>query len=149
MDRLNTLEKSLPPEGPVNDQNIDRLNQQVTQEFKLAANAVSSLYRLSSERSSLSRHQGYVDCLEDVLELLGEGCSARELMTWCQERKLEKSGNTSSTTKSSPTFRLSRPAMSVERAPKRVLQPQLTEKFVQQRGDETKEHKRRTKKPRS
>ncbi|SCU86119.1 LAME_0D04588g1_1 [Lachancea meyersii CBS 8951] len=168
MEHLNSLEKSLPPEGPVNDQNIDKVNRQVTQEFKIAANAVTNLYRLSSERSSLNRHMGYVDCLGDVLELIEKGYSTCELAKWCEERKQEKSGQKNGqngqndvvdTTKAkplaenkensvygrlpvlestqtpvtSPTFRLSRPIMSVERAPRRCVKPELTERFLQQR----------------
>ncbi|SCV02096.1 LANO_0F15192g1_1 [Lachancea nothofagi CBS 11611] len=156
MDHLQSLERSLPPESAVDDQNIDKLNQQVTQEFKIAANAVTNLYRLSSERSSLNRHMGYVDCLDDVMELLDKGFSVHDLAKWCKDRKQEKVGkgtlqkanaseidlkstrnSTSRDTSSitSPTFRLSRPIMSVERGSKRCVKPQLTERFAQQRGN--------------
>ncbi|CUS21378.1 LAQU0S03e01200g1_1 [Lachancea quebecensis] len=98
MERLNSLEKSLPPERPATDQAIDKLNQQVTQEFKIAANAVTSLYRLSSERSSLSRHAGYAECLDDVLQQLEGGRTAEELRQWCEERKREIRGSTATKT---------------------------------------------------
>ncbi|CEP63174.1 uncharacterized protein LALA0_S07e04082g [Lachancea lanzarotensis] len=171
MEQLNSLEKSLPPEGPVNDQNIDKLNRQVTQEFKIAANAVTSLYRLSSERSSLSRHMGYVECLGDVLELLEQGVSTHELAKWCEDRKQEKSGQNGVLEDSkcsswdldksgkkgsessdqiagltSPTFRLSKPIMSVERPPRRCVVPELTERFLQQREKpDRRSKKKRTK----
>ncbi|SCU86880.1 LAFA_0E03554g1_1 [Lachancea sp. 'fantastica'] len=168
MEQLNSLEKSLPPEGPVNDQNIDKLNRQVTQEFKIAANAVTSLYRLSSERSSLSRHMGYVECLGDVLELLDQGVSTHELAKWCEDRKQEKSGHNSgpvddsrrfskgsenthcdsaaAAMMTSPTFRLSKPVMSVERAPRRCVKPELTERFLQQQQQRDKPDRRSKKK---
>lgn len=97
MDRLNNLEKSLPPERPANDQIIASLNQQVTQEFKIAANAVTNLYRLSSERSSLNRHAGYAECLDDVIRLIDRGFTAQELRTWCEHRKCEIRGENEST----------------------------------------------------
>ncbi|CAR21911.1 uncharacterized protein KLTH0C02794g [Lachancea thermotolerans CBS 6340] len=111
MDRLNSLEKSLPPERPATDQAIDKLNQQVTQEFKIAANAVTSLYRLSSERSSLSRHAGYAECLDDVLQQLESGRTAEELRQWCENRKHEIRGSAAAKTDSSaPTVVARTPA---------------------------------------
>lgn len=169
MDKLKALESSLPPEQAPTPHTIDKLNQQVTQEFKIAANAVTSLYRLSSEKSSLNRHFGYTECVQDVLQLVEEGYTSDQIRQWCiaKQRELlgattpvadavggytsgrdattsehvantKKTGLALTAVPEAPTFHLSRPPLSVEHSAqlgeRRMLKPQATERYLQQRS---------------
>lgn len=91
MERLNTLGSSLPPEQPPTNQVIESLNSELSQEFKLAANAVTKLYRVSNERNSLLKHQGYLQCLEDILSIMGQNPSAPTdaIHLWCLKQRNE------------------------------------------------------------
>lgn len=153
MEQLSSLEDDLPPAHPPTSQEIQRLNQEVTQEFKIAANAVSQLYRLSSTRSTLNKHVGYVTCLEDVMKQLEAGKSVEQLQQWCIKRRQDLLGEETvaktwkqkeNTASEIPTFRLSKPALSVDHSShfqdRRIIKPQLTEKFLQQRRDTTNQH---------
>ncbi|SCV00184.1 LAMI_0G03400g1_1 [Lachancea mirantina] len=98
MDEFKSLEKSLPPERA-----LDELNKHATQEFKIAANAITSLYKLSAERATLSRHTGYLDCVGDVLALVERGASAEDIRTWCLQRKLSTDAQTATSATTSTT----------------------------------------------
>lgn len=103
MERLNSLERSLPPEQPPTEKAIATLNSELSQEFKLAANSVTKLYRLANERASLVRHQGYLDCVEDVLSLIDGSTGSKDsngsngskeptvedIREWCLKRRQE------------------------------------------------------------
>lgn len=144
MEKLNSLGSSLPPERPPTDQAIDSLNGELSQEFKIAANAVTKLYRVANERNSLLKHRGYLHCVDDLLALMHEepGLSVEDIHLWCLRQRGEllsshqvsgtgteqskNSGNRydfhfdGSTAKSGgtevPHFRLSTPPLSVEHA---------------------------------
>ncbi|CAI4045089.1 hypothetical protein SUVZ_10G2430 [Saccharomyces uvarum] len=87
MERLHSLESSLPPEQPPTKQAIDNLNLELSQEFKLAANAVTRLYRVANEKNSLTKHQGYLTCLDDMLYALDLNMTTDELKAWCYKQK--------------------------------------------------------------
>lgn len=89
MERLNALGSSLPPEQPPTNQVIESLNSELSQEFKLAANAVTKLYRVANERNSLLKHQGYLQCLEDLLSLLERNpdVPVDALHLWCLKQR--------------------------------------------------------------
>ena len=93
MDKLKNLVSSLPPEQPPTDQAVDSLNNEISNEFKTAANSVAKLYRLSNEKNSLLKHKGYLDCLDDILSLLSrEGESPmglHDVQLWCMKRRNE------------------------------------------------------------
>ncbi|AQZ12718.1 YJR056C [Zygosaccharomyces parabailii] len=140
MERLNALGSSLPPEQPPTNQVIESLNSELSQEFKLAANAVTKLYRVANERNSLLKHQGYLHCLEDVLSLLEQNPEAPvdAIHLWCLKQRndmlshgsISQDGpngskfdfnfdnpnvaSTNNTNVSVPKFRSSHPPLSVE-----------------------------------
>lgn len=140
MEKLNSLGSSLPPERSPTDQVIESLNGELSQEFKIAANAVTKLYRVANERNSLLKHGGYLQCVEDLLDMLERepGLSVEDIHLWCLKQKGEilshqNPGNEVKSTGSKynfdfsgggdtknsdsskvPTFRLSTPPLSVE-----------------------------------
>lgn len=141
MEKLNSLHSSLPPERCPTDQAIESLNGELSQEFKIAANAVTKLYRVANERNSLLKHRGYLECVENLLGMLQEpGLSVEDIHLWCIKQRNEilqqgggasgeqgkstgvrynfdfTSGNGSEVDATSkvPTFRLSTPPLSVE-----------------------------------
>lgn len=89
MEKLNSLGSSLPPEQPPTTQAIESLNSELSQEFKLAANAVTKLYRVANERNSLLRHHGYLNCVEDILNMLLQDptTSVDDIRIWCLKQK--------------------------------------------------------------
>ncbi|AJV44997.1 CPA_1a_G0030550.mRNA.1.CDS.1 [Saccharomyces cerevisiae] len=87
MEQMHSLESSLPPEQPPTKQAIESLNLELSQEFKLAANAVTRLYRVANEKNSLTKHQGYLTCLDDILCALDSNVTADELRAWCYKRR--------------------------------------------------------------
>lgn len=138
MEKLNSLGSSLPPERSPTDQAIESLSGELSQEFKIAANAVTKLYRVANERNSLLKHRGYLQCVEDLLAMLQQepGLSVEDIHLWCLKQRGEMlshpngegkngankynfefggSGDQSrSTTPAAPVFRLSTPPLSVE-----------------------------------
>ncbi|QHS74286.1 uncharacterized protein SPAR_J02380 [Saccharomyces paradoxus] len=87
MEQMHSLESSLPPEQPPTKQAIENLNLELSQEFKLAANAVTRLYRVANEKNSLTKHQGYLTCLDDILCALDSNVTTDELRAWCYKRR--------------------------------------------------------------
>ncbi|CCD23145.1 uncharacterized protein NDAI_0B01110 [Naumovozyma dairenensis CBS 421] len=92
MDHLKSLESSLPPEQPPTENAIQSLSSDSSQEFKIAANAVTKLYRVANEKNSLLKHQGYISCLDDISELIEKRqvSSLDEIRHWCMKQKIEK-----------------------------------------------------------
>ncbi|QLL34583.1 hypothetical protein HG536_0G04450 [Torulaspora globosa] len=91
MEKLNSLHSSLPPERSPTDQAIESLNGELSQEFKIAANAVTKLYRVANERNSLLKHRGYLQCVENLLAMLEQepGLSAEDIHLWCIKQRNE------------------------------------------------------------
>lgn len=142
MEKLRSLESSLPPEQPPTKQAIDSLNTELSQEFKVAANAVTRLYRVANEKNSLLKHQGYIECLDDILKVLQsrQAESLGDLHLWCLKQRNDrlqgKEMNNSTSLKpssglkgeeseydfhfdkrtnnNSPNFRISMPPLTVE-----------------------------------
>ncbi|GMM33924.1 hypothetical protein DASC09_012490 [Saccharomycopsis crataegensis] len=67
---LSNLSSNLPPQIPATESQISDLDNKLTQEFKSAANSVAALYRLSSAKNAMLRHKGYLDCLDDLLNMI-------------------------------------------------------------------------------
>lgn len=145
MERLKSLASSLPPEQAPTEENVEGLMQELSQEFKTAANAVAQLYRVANEKNSLLRHQGYLECLEDLLSQLERGqlSSVDDVKRWCVRERSERLGTCGKaseshkqgkresrvlpnseafrhSTYSSPVFRRSMPPLSVEQSHKVV-----------------------------
>lgn len=145
MEKLKSLASSLPPEQAPTEENIDGLMQELSQEFKTAANAVAQLYRVANEKNSLVRHQGYLECLDELLSQLGRGklSSVDDVKRWCLRERSERLGTCGKTSEShkqgkresrvppnndtsrhptyiSPVFRRSMPPLSVEQSHKVV-----------------------------
>lgn len=160
MEKLGSLESSLPPEQPPTKQAIAALNGELSQEFKFAANSVTKLYRLANEKTSLVRHQGYVQCVEDLLSFIdrGEDVSVEDIREWCimhldekmetkKEQKPKLSFNLSedyvgksvSEELSVPTFRLSKPPLSVEH-PSRPVRKRYTKRVEPSKEPQHDEH---------
>lgn len=136
MDKLSSLESSLPPEQPPTKQAVDSLKNELSQEFKLAANAVTKLYRVANEKNSLVKHLGYIECLDDLLTGIenSDFQSVDDIRLWCSRQKVDRVGTKDilnlkevekKTTNfnfnfaekkivNSPKFRLSMPPLSVE-----------------------------------
>ncbi|KAK6458973.1 uncharacterized protein RJT20DRAFT_132129 [Scheffersomyces xylosifermentans] len=127
---LSNLSSNLPPTKPVNQGSIDELSQDLTTEFKNAAKSVAALYnssisgnttasnhkvefanaarsvaalyRLTHNSNSLLHHKGYLQCLDDLLEVI---TNDGDIENWALTRKAEISNmhnastqNTQSTT---------------------------------------------------
>lgn len=67
---LSNLSTNLPPSIPVTQAELNELDTKLANEFKNAANSVAALYRLSNSKNSLIRYKGYLDCLDDLLNLI-------------------------------------------------------------------------------
>ncbi|KAG0654021.1 hypothetical protein C6P45_003550 [Maudiozyma exigua] len=136
MEKLSSLESSLPPEQPPTKQAVDSLKNELSQEFKLAANAVTKLYRVANEKNSLVKHLGYIECIDDLLTGIDNSDfqSVDDIRLWCSRQKLDRIGTKDTSNKkeldkksnnfnfnfaekktiNSPKFRLSMPPLSVE-----------------------------------
>lgn len=67
---LSNLSSHLPPSTAVSQEQLDDLDRKSALEFKNAANSVATLYRLSKEKQAMIRHKGYLDCIDDLLNLI-------------------------------------------------------------------------------
>lgn len=89
MDNISNLSSNLPPTRPINDNSIKELNSELTLEFKNAAKSVASLYKLSLQKNSMLRYKGYLDCIDDLLNLIkNDG----DVENWALMKKLELEG---------------------------------------------------------
>lgn len=102
---LSNLSSNLPPSTPVTKKELQELESRLANEFKNAANSVASLYRLSNSKNSLLRHEGYLDCLDDLLNLIRlkrvgnsevhdpeDEYDVFDIENWCLTRKAELLG---------------------------------------------------------
>ncbi|CCH59045.1 hypothetical protein TBLA_0B02030 [Henningerozyma blattae CBS 6284] len=110
MERLNSIESSLPPEQPPTKQAIRRLESDLSQEFKIAANAVTKLYRIANERNSLLKHSGYIDCIDDLTKYLQDNednVSIHDIKLWLLKQRneiLSENGTNANSTSNSNTI---------------------------------------------
>lgn len=89
MDKISNLSSNLPPTRPINDNSIKELNSELTLEFKNVAKSVASLYKLSLQKNSMVRYKGYLDCIDDLLNLIkNDG----DVENWALMKKLELEG---------------------------------------------------------
>lgn len=151
METVRSIEASLPPEQTPTAQTINELKEELSQEFKLAANAVTKLYRIANEKNSILKHVGYIDCLNDIMKILdnNEINNLDELKKWCINEKINKLGKDNSILNTpisngnnnnsdaiginsvreinkpkliSPKFKLSKPPLSVEQSNETIQQ---------------------------
>jgi len=102
MDNISNLSSNLPPTKPINDESIKELNSDLALEFKNAAKSVASLYKLSLQKNSMLRYKGYLDCIDDLLNLIkNEG----DVENWALMKKLELEGKLTGENSSSSTFK--------------------------------------------
>ncbi|KAH3678478.1 hypothetical protein WICMUC_001495 [Wickerhamomyces mucosus] len=86
MENISNLSSNLPLTKSVNDQTIEDIDKELNKEFRDAANAVASLYKLSLQKKTIIRHQGYLDCINDLLNVLkNDG----DIENWALMKKLE------------------------------------------------------------
>lgn len=111
---LSNLSSNLPPTKPVNQTSVDEVSKELTTEFKNAAKSVASLYnssistnssssnqkiefanaarsvaalyRLTHNSSSLMHHKGYLQCLDDLLEVITQD---GDIENWALTRRAE------------------------------------------------------------
>ncbi|KAH3681506.1 hypothetical protein WICPIJ_007529 [Wickerhamomyces pijperi] len=98
MDNISNLSNNLPPTKPVNEQTIKELDLELNQEFRDAANAVASLYKLSIQKKTIIKHQGYLDCINDLLNVIkNDG----DVESWALGKRAELTGDSDSSPSSS------------------------------------------------
>lgn len=110
---LSNLLSNLPPTKPVNQQSVDETHKEITEQFKTsakeitnlynlklkdsnhnqlnqtfakAAKSVASLYRVSNTSSGLNHYNGYLNCLNDLLNVISEG---GDIENWALIKKAE------------------------------------------------------------
>ncbi|CAM9016858.1 hypothetical protein WICANDRAFT_99209 [Wickerhamomyces anomalus NRRL Y-366-8] len=89
MDNISNLSSNLPPTKPISEESIKEINQDLVLEFKNAAKSVASLYKLSLQKNSMLRYKGYLDCIDDLLNLIkNDG----DVENWALMKKLELEG---------------------------------------------------------
>ncbi|GMG29063.1 unnamed protein product [Ambrosiozyma monospora] len=70
---LSNLSSNLPLSHPINDDSIDEINKELSNEFKIGARSIAALYRLSNSKTSIVQAKGYLNCLNDLLALIDNG----------------------------------------------------------------------------
>lgn len=111
---LSNLSSDLPPTKPINQASINELNRELTTEFKNAAKSVVSLYnsstsgsatnskhkvefanaaksvaalyRLTNNGNGLHRHMGYMECLDDLLDVI---TNREDIENWALTKRAE------------------------------------------------------------
>lgn len=86
---LSNLGLDLPPHTPVLDALLAELHRDLTAEFKNAAKSVAALYRLLDAHQSMSRFRGYLDAVDDVLRVVGQG---GDVAAWARSKRAELTG---------------------------------------------------------
>ncbi|ODV62242.1 uncharacterized protein ASCRUDRAFT_74667 [Ascoidea rubescens DSM 1968] len=94
---LSKLSSNLPPSVPVTKESFDKLDAKLINEFKNAAKSVATLYRLSNSNSSLLRFKGYLECIDDLLNLIklhkiNHSENELDIENWCLTKKAELMG---------------------------------------------------------
>ncbi|KAG7923433.1 hypothetical protein KL905_000651 [Ogataea polymorpha] len=67
---LSNLSSNLPLSQPIDDDSVEQINRELSNEFKLGARSIAALYRLSNAKNSLLKAKGYLSCLDDILNLI-------------------------------------------------------------------------------
>ncbi|KAK6460100.1 hypothetical protein DFJ63DRAFT_338053 [Scheffersomyces coipomensis] len=148
---LSTLSSDLPPTKSVNDTSMSDLSREITNEFKNAARSVASLYnsvsatgdgsastkvefanaaksvsalyRITHNNTSLVYQKGYLDCLDDLLELI---TVKGDVENWALTKRAEitnSHNNTNHTTSSISSNISSSPPASVVDTNQRDIDP--------------------------
>lgn len=76
MDTLGSLSSHLPNRPPV-EQELADLDANIIAEFKTAACAVTKLYKLSGSKAKVLKSQGYIECLQDVIQFITSADDSR------------------------------------------------------------------------
>ncbi|GMM30294.1 hypothetical protein DAMA08_030390 [Martiniozyma asiatica (nom. inval.)] len=86
---LTPISNSLPSLYQPNEQSMNNLSTEISQEFKIAARSIAALYRLSNQKIGVSNSIGYLDCVNDVLGLLDQNISTDSLRDWLFTKRKE------------------------------------------------------------
>lgn len=70
---LSNLSKDLPNTIPINQNSIQELNKEISNEFKIGARSIAALYKLSTNKFQIVKLSGYLDCLNDIKNLINGG----------------------------------------------------------------------------
>ncbi|CCH41008.1 hypothetical protein BN7_545 [Wickerhamomyces ciferrii] len=89
MENISNLSSNLPPTKPVNEEALKDLDQELSLEFKNAAKSVASLYKLSLQKQSMLKYKGYLDCINDLLNIIKND---DDVENWALMKKLELEG---------------------------------------------------------
>lgn len=92
MDNISNLSTNLPPTKPINDNTVAEIQRDLTTEFKNAAKSVASLYKLSTQRNTVLRHQGYLDAIHDLINVIQNN---GDVENWALSKKFELEGGMS------------------------------------------------------
>lgn len=85
MENISNLKSNLPK----SEDELADVNAELSKQFKAAANSVASLYKASTQRTQLVYKQGYLQCLDDILEKISKSQSTIELEQWLILKKLQ------------------------------------------------------------
>ncbi|VEU19308.1 DEKNAAC100245 [Brettanomyces naardenensis] len=91
---LSKLSSDLPLPRPLDEDSLDQVNRELSNEFKIGARSIAALYRLASTKTTLINATGYLKCLNDVISLIdNENVSdLSELKTYLQLKRSELTG---------------------------------------------------------
>ncbi|QPG77050.1 hypothetical protein FOA43_004448 [Brettanomyces nanus] len=91
---LSKLSSDLPLPQPIDDDSLDKINRELSNEFKIGARSIAALYRLSNTKSALINAKGYLNCLNDVISLIDNDnvTSLAELKQYLQLKRTELTG---------------------------------------------------------
>lgn len=149
MDTIGSISSDLPKRGPIKEE-LAELDASTVAEFKAAATAVTKLYTLAGTKSRLSKTQGYLECLEDLVQYIttvnGDApVSTENVLNWALNKQHALTVNSSepSTPTSKPTSTSSVPNSTIlnpsensgrqyiKDQQKELLQPQHQQKDLQ------------------
>lgn len=77
MDTIGSMSSDLPKKPTIREE-LAELDANTVAEFKAAATAVTKLYTLTGTKSKLLRTQGYLECLEDLIQFITFSSDAAE-----------------------------------------------------------------------
>ncbi|ODV86259.1 hypothetical protein CANARDRAFT_27511 [[Candida] arabinofermentans NRRL YB-2248] len=101
---LSNLSSNLPLSRSIDDDSMDQINKELSNEFKIGARSIAALYRLSNTKNSLVKAKGYLNCLDDLLNILDNDQTITTLddfKTVLLNKKFEITGHEESNVKSS------------------------------------------------
>lgn len=67
---LSNLGNDLPLSQALSESEMQAMNRELSEEFKIGARSIAALYRLSTSKTQMVRAKGYLDAVNDVLAML-------------------------------------------------------------------------------